>query len=73
MTPVKGLDLTDKQMRYFPMLDGLQEVKASTKRKQGYIKVAVPDDIINYMMSLMLGQDIDAENFLISFRLKDKE
>ena len=72
MSKVKGIDTEDEQMRFFPVMDGLMEVNATTKRKQGYIKLALPDDMINYLMSLSLGQEIDAEQFLVSFRLKDK-
>lgn len=57
-----------KQNRYFPLLDGLMEVNATTKKKQGFIKVAVPDELINNLMKRMMDKPMDISNITIGYQ-----
>jgi len=74
MKKIKGVDLKDKQMRFFPVLQGIIEVVKTTKKKQGYIKLCLPDEMLNDLMWLSLGMEshTQQEQYLISCRVKNK-
>lgn len=57
-----------KQNRFFPILNGLMEVTATTSKKQGHIKVAIPDELISQLMKLMMNQPIDISNVTIGYQ-----
>ena len=69
---VKGIDLKDKKMRFFPIQKGLIEVVTSTKKKHGYIKMHLPDEMLQDLMWLALGmeQKTIQTQYLISCRVK---
>ena len=57
--------------KHFPLLDGLIEAQASTKKKQGYIKVAVPDELLNHLMKASCGIEVPISHIVIAYY--DKE
>ena len=57
--------------KVFPIMEGLMEISAKTKRKPAYIKVAIPDELANHIMMLSLGQEVSIEGLVIAYR--DKE
>ena len=69
---IKGIDLKDEEMRFFPVQQGIMEVVASTKKKQGYVKLHLPDEMLSDLMSMALGMESKAEHsqYLISYRRK---
>jgi len=71
---IKGIDLKDEKMRFFPVMQGISEVVKSTKRKQGYIKLHLPDEMLNDLMMMYLNMDEKAiyEQYLVSCRVKDQ-
>lgn len=75
MREIKGIDLEDKQMRFFPVLQGIAEVVKSTNKKQGYIKLHLPDEMLEDLMWLSLGMEshTQQEQYLISCRVKNME
>lgn len=58
--------------RSFPLRDGLIEVVAKTKKKQGYIKVHLPDEMINHLMKQSLGIKTSGSYFTVAY-LENKE
>ncbi len=71
---VKGLDLKDEKMRFFPIMQGLMEVTASKKGKQGYIKLHLPDEMLNDLMMLSLDMEhkTTQEQYIVSCRVKEE-
>lgn len=69
---IKGLDLKDPKMRFFPIMQGLIEVVASSKKKQGFIKVHLPDEMLNDLMMLSLNMEHKTKQcqYVISCRIK---
>ena len=53
--------------KHFPVMDGLIEVKASTKKQQGYIKVLVPDELINHLMKASCGIEVPISHLVIAY------
>lgn len=73
-TAIKGIDLKDEKMRFFPLLQGIQSIELSTKKKNGYVKLHLPDEMLEDIMKIMLGQEIDTkyEQYIVSCREKNK-
>ncbi len=67
---MKFTDLT----HHFPLAGAIMEVQASTKKKQGYIKVAVPDELLNHLMNAAVDCATDnpppIDGLIIAYRDK---
>ena len=57
--------------KWFPVMQGLMEVKASTKTKQAYMKVAIPDELANHLMKASCGIEVPIDALVIAYY--DKE
>jgi len=64
---MKFSDLT----HHFPLAGAIMEVKASTKKKQGYIKVAVPDELLNHLMNAAMDIEVPIDGLIIAYRDKN--
>lgn len=74
MSRLKGIDTNDGQLRFWPLLQNVVDVKSQTKRKPATITIQVPQELAGYVIkSFMGGPDaIDADQFLLTYRMKDK-
>jgi hypothetical protein len=70
---IKGIDLNTEKMRFYPVMLGIMEVVKSKKGKQGYIKLHLPDEMLNdlMMMSLNMNEKAIYEQYLVSCRVKE--
>jgi len=74
MSKVKSIDITDKQMRFLPILGNLLEIQASTKKKDAYMKVRIPDELFDKLaLEFMKQGSSNADQYLVCFRMKDKD
>lgn len=73
MKKIKGIDTEDKQMRFFPLLEGVSNIELSTKKKKGYIKLHLPDEMLEDIMNMILGRESNVihEQYIISCRVKN--
>lgn len=63
---MKMKDLT----HHFPIAGAILEVQASTKKKQGYIKIAIPDELINHLMAAACDQEVPISHLVIAYHDK---
>ena len=48
-------------------MDGLMEVQASTKKKQGWVKVAIPDELNGHLMKASCGIEVPVKGLVIAY------
>ena len=71
---IKGIDLDDKNMRFWPLFHHVTNVTSETKKKSATITIAVPQELADYVIKVALGEidSINAEQFLLTYRLKEE-
>ena len=73
MSRLKGIDTNDEKLRFWKLLENVVDVKSQTKRKPATITLKVPQELADYVIKAFMGGpgSIDAEQFLITYRLKE--
>jgi len=53
--------------KWFPVMEGLLEVKASTKTKPATMRVAIPNELANHLMKASCGIEVPIKALVIAY------